>query len=254
MEKFKLTIIGSGKMMPTKSRHPSCYLLEIGSKKILLDLGHTSVSRLIDLGIDLHSIDALFISHFHTDHFADVLPFVHSRCVDDFHHTGREHKSLTIIGPESIRERWEKLREIFWVEPEEDYPINFIQGPQKFSLDNIKIELFKVVHVQWFQSIGIKITFENKTFVYTGDIGGDHPIENLKQTVKNSDLLLIEAGYIEKTPNHYTIDQIIEVVNQGRVKKAIATHLIDKNLPILKEKLKNQPNILLAEDLMEISI
>lgn len=76
MEKFQLTIIGSGTMMPKKFRHPS--LLEI-SKKILLDLGHTSISLLIDQGIGLNSIDTLFISHFHTDHFADVLPFAHSR-------------------------------------------------------------------------------------------------------------------------------------------------------------------------------
>lgn len=65
-------------MVPTKNRRLSCYLLEVGQKRILLDLGYTSISRLIDQGIDLHSIDALFISHFHIDHFTDVLPFIHS--------------------------------------------------------------------------------------------------------------------------------------------------------------------------------
>jgi ribonuclease BN (tRNA processing enzyme) len=33
MNEFKLTILGSGTMMPTVARHPSSYLLEIGGKK-----------------------------------------------------------------------------------------------------------------------------------------------------------------------------------------------------------------------------
>jgi len=253
MQKFQLTIIGSGTMMPTKERHPSCYLLEVDQKKILLDLGHTSIARLVEQGINLRSIDILFISHFHTDHFADLLPFVHSRWVDDIHHQ-RKHKPLIIIGPKSTKKRWEKLREVFWVEPKEQYPIKFIEGVKTFSIGNIRIELFEVIHVQWYQSIGIKINFQNKSFVYTGDIGSKHPIKDLKQVIENVDLLLIEAGYLKPTPNHFTIDQIIEIVNEVGVKKTIATHLRDVNLPILKEKIKNYENIILAEDLMKIKI
>jgi ribonuclease BN (tRNA processing enzyme) len=254
MKKFQLTIIGSGTMMPTKARHPSCYLLELGRQKILLDLGHTSISRLVDQGIDLHSIDTLFVSHFHTDHFADVLPFIHSRWVDDIHHPGKKHKELTIIGPKSIEERWRKLREVFWVEPQEHYPLKFIEGVQTVEIDEIQIELFEVTHVQWYQSLGIKINFQNKSFVYTGDIGGNHDFQNLKQIVQNINLLLVESECIKPTPNHFTIDQIIEIVNDCNVKKVVATHLRDVNLPILKEKIKNHDNIILAKDLMKIKI
>jgi len=253
MKKFQLTIIGSGTMVPTKNRHPSCYFLEAGQKKLLLDLGHTSISRLIDQGIDLQSIDILFVSHFHTDHFADVLPFIHSRWVDDIHHQ-RKHKPLTIIGPESIKERWRKLREVFWVEPKEHYPLKFIEGVQKTKLDNITIELFEVPHVQWYQSLGIKINFQNKSFVYTGDIGGSLDIQGFKKIIQDIDLLLVEAGYIQPTPNHLTIDQIIKLVDSAKVPKVIATHLRDANLPILKEKIKDCDNIILAKDLMRIRI
>lgn len=241
-------------MMPTKNRRPSCYLLEVDQKKILLDIGHTSVARLIEQGVDLHLIDILFVSHFHTDHFADALPFIHSRWVDDMHHPGRKHKPITIIGPKTIEQRWKKLREVFWVEPEEHYPIKFIEGTQTISIDNIRIELFEVTHVQWYQSIGIKISFQNKTFVYTGDIGNKHPIDKLVKTIKNADLLLVEAGNINQTPNHFTIDQIIDIVNESEIKKAIATHLRDINLPMLKNKIQNQDKLILAEDLMKIII
>lgn len=254
MNSFQLTIIGSGTMMPTKNRHPSCYFLEIGKKRILLDIGHTSIARLIDLDIDLHSIDLLFISHFHTDHFADFLPFVHSRWVDDVHHPGRKHKELIVIGPKTVKERWKKLREVFWVEPQEHYPLKFIEGVQTIKMGDIQIELFEVTHVKWYQSLGIKINFQNKTLVYTGDIGGNHDLQNLKRIVQGIDLLLVEAGYLKPTPNHFTIDQIIEIANTCNVQKIIVTHLRDVNLPVLKEKIKNYNNILLAEDLMKVEI
>jgi ribonuclease BN (tRNA processing enzyme) len=253
MKKFQLTIVGSGTMMPTKKRHPSCYLLEIGQKKMLLDLGHTSINRLVDMGIDLHSIDVLFISHFHTDHFADILPFVHSRWVDDAYNF-KKHRPLTIIGPKSIKERWKKLREVFWVEPQECYPLKFIEGARTIRLSDIKIHLFQVTHVRWYQSLGIKISFHNKSLIYTGDIGGNHDFQDLAKIARGADLLLIEAGHIKPTPNHFTIDQIIKLADVSKVKKTIATHLRDANLPIIKEKIKNYNNIILAEDLMKIRI
>lgn len=253
MKKFELTIIGSGTVVATKNRHPSCYLLEVGQKKILLDIGHTSIARLVEMDIDLNSIDILFISHFHTDHFADALPLVHFRWVSG-NQLGEKYKTLTIIGPESTKERWKKLREIFWVEPEEHYPLKFIEGVQTISIDDIKIELFEVIHVPWYQSIGIKVCFQNKVFVYTGDIGGHHSAEKLKQMAKNADLLLIEAGYLNPTPNHFTIDQVARIVLEAGVKKAVATHLRDTKVPVLKEKIKGQNKIILAKDLMKISI
>ncbi|MDD5071538.1 MAG: MBL fold metallo-hydrolase [Patescibacteria group bacterium] len=254
MKKFKLTIVGSGAMMPTKKRHPSCYLLEIGERKILLDIGHTSLARLVEMGIDLNSIDILFISHFHTDHFADALPLVHALWVDGIRRFGGKYKNLTIIGPKSIKKRWEKLKEVFWVEPEEHYPLKFLEGTRKISIDGIKIELFEVTHVPYYQSIGIKVNFQKKIFVYTGDIGGEHSAKKLKQKARNADLLLIEAGYLNPTPNHFTIDQIAQIVKEAEVKKAIATHLRDAYLPALKEKIKGQQKIILAKDLMKISI
>lgn len=131
-------------------------------KKILLDIGHTSIARLIEMGIDLNSIDILFISHFHTDHFADALPLVHSLWVDGLRRFRGKYKPFTIIGPESIKERWEKLRKIFWVEPKEHYPLKFIAGVKKISMAGAKVELFEVTHVPYYQSIGIKVRFQNK--------------------------------------------------------------------------------------------
>ena len=118
MTDLSLTILGSGTMMPTVSRHPAGYLLEVNEKKILIDCGHTTIARLVEMGVDLHSIGAIFVSHFHTDHFADAFPLMHARWVDDLSKPEKERQQepLLIIGPKTLEERWEKLKEVFWPE------------------------------------------------------------------------------------------------------------------------------------------
>jgi len=241
-------------MMPTQKRHPSAYLLEIAHHKILLDIGHTTIARLIEMGIDLYSIDTIFVSHFHTDHFGDFLPFIHSCFVEDLHHPAKKHqKPLLVLGPKTFQKRWDKLREVFWVEPE-NYPLRFIEGSQTITLDSLKITLFPIVHVPWFESVGIKIQDHGKTFVYTGDIGGKHPMDELQETVRDADLLLIESSYLASTPNHFSPDQIIELSQVAHVKKTVATHLRDEYIPALKQKFKNHPTIVLAKDKMRIEL
>lgn len=71
---MRLTILGSGTMMPTQRRYPAAYLVEEGDAKLLLDCGHLTIARLIERGIDPHSITTVGITHFHTDHFSHLLP------------------------------------------------------------------------------------------------------------------------------------------------------------------------------------
>lgn len=248
---FHLTILGSGTMMPTKRRHPASYLLQIGDKKILLDVGHQTVGRLVEWGIDLHSIDMISISHFHTDHCGDLLPFVHARFVDGLYRK-TPHKPLLIAGPQTLQERFKKLRDVFWVEPREEYPLEFREGPQAFTLGDVQVELFEVKHVEWFQSVGIRITQDGSTMVYTGDIGSRHSMDDLKKRAENADVLLVECAAIEPAPNHFTIEQVIEVTKEAKVKKTIVTHVRDIHLPHIEPRIAEHPNIILAEDGMKV--
>lgn len=255
MTDLSLTILGSGTMMPT-TRHPAGYLLEFNGKKILIDCGHTTVARLIDMGVDLHSINTMIISHFHTDHFSDAFPFMHARWVDDLckPEIERQKEPLLIIGPKTLEERWNKLKEVFWPEPKENYGIKFIEGAQILEIDGLKIELFDVVHVSWFPSVGIKITYGGKTFVYTGDIGSNHPIDDLRDRVRDADVLLIECGTIKPSPSHFTIEQVIDLVDTASVKKAYVTHIRVENEALIQEKIGSRKDIVIAQDNMKILI
>ncbi len=54
------------------------FLLFLGGKKILLDLGSGTLYRLAKLGYKIDEIDILAITHEHPDHLGDLLPLLHS--------------------------------------------------------------------------------------------------------------------------------------------------------------------------------
>lgn len=256
MSDLSLTILGSGTMMPTTGRHPAAYLLEFFGKRILIDCGHTTVAHLVDMGIDLHSINTLFISHFHTDHFSDAFPFMHARWVDDLSKPmqDRQKDDLLIIGPNTLEERWNKLKEVFWPEPKENYGIKFMEGARNLEIYGLHIEIFDVVHVPWFPSVGIKITYGGKSFVYTGDIGSNHPLADLNAKASDVDVLLIECGTMNPSPSHFTIEQVIDLVDTAKVKRAYVTHVPVQNESLIREKIGLRKDIVIAQDNMKILI
>ncbi len=242
-----LTVLGSGTMMPTRKRFPAGYLVDTGSTRVLLDCGAPTLARLVDQGVPFREIEALCLSHFHTDHFAGLFPFIHGLWVDN-RMTGRQDSPVLCIGPEGMEDCWKKLKEVYWPEPQESFPLQFRQGSGETTLGHLTIQTFPVRHVPWFPSVGFRITAEGKTLVYTGDVGSDHPLEDLMERVKGAHILLIEAAATKLSPNHFTIEQVLKLQEASGVRRVIVTHVRDQQLPALKAKLAGARGITIAED------
>lgn len=247
MQDIKITILGSGTMVPTKYRNPAGFLLEVENQKILLDCGHGIVRRLVDKGYDIQDIDLVFISHFHTDHFGDAFNLIHSRWVDDTYKV-QTNKGLQVWGPKGIKNRFSLWRKIYWVEPKEKYPVYFKEGIGKLHLGKISIMSFEVKHVPWFQSIGAIIKYQSKKVVYTGDIGSKHNFGNLVKTVKGADLLITEASYYKPTPNHYTIEQVKNLKKAANVGKVLVVHIRPQHENEVKKALEKERGFLIKQD------
>jgi len=250
---MKLTILGSGTMVPTKKRYPSSYLLDAGSSRMLLDCGPLTLARLVEHAVPFREIEAVCITHFHTDHFAGLFPLVHALWVDN-KVTKRQDIPLTVMGPKTTEERWKKLREVFWPEPSESFPLHVREAPVQETVGSLSIESFAVKHAPWFLSVGYRIRSGGKMLVYTGDIGSDHPMEDLVERVKGADLLLIEAGGTKPSPNHFTIEQILKLQDEAGVKRVIATHIREQNLPLIQSKISGRKNVTIAEDGMVVEL
>ena len=69
---MRVTILGSGTAVPVADRFPAGYLVRAGGTTLLLDLGPGTLRRLAQTGVGLEAIDAVLLTHYHTDHCADL--------------------------------------------------------------------------------------------------------------------------------------------------------------------------------------
>lgn len=248
-----LTVLGSGTMMPTRRRYPSGYLLRAGPWRILLDCGHLALARLVEERVDLHAIHVVCISHFHTDHFSGVLPLVHARWVDDVLRE-RVHRRLTVLGPQSLAERFRALRAVSWPEPAEEYPVQFLEGARRYRIGGVTITSFPVRHVPWFPSVGFRISVGRKSLVYTGDLGSRQD-PGFERELRGASALLIEAGTTKRAPSHFTVEEAVALAQRCGIRRVLLTHVRDEHLPVIRRAIRGLSRVVtVVEDGQRIAL
>ena len=75
---MKLIILGSGTCVPSLKRSAPGYYLHAEDWQALVDCGSGTLLQLERAGKSYKDIDAVFITHGHPDHFADLMPLVHA--------------------------------------------------------------------------------------------------------------------------------------------------------------------------------
>ena len=103
---MKVTLLGTGTSFPDPNRVQSGILVEAENKTFLLDVGSGVLHRLIQTGIDLKTLDSVFISHFHIDHCSDFLTLCQSLWLAGY------DKTLELYAPPTMREWSRGVREI----------------------------------------------------------------------------------------------------------------------------------------------
>jgi ribonuclease BN (tRNA processing enzyme) len=97
---MKLTVLGSGTCVPSLKRNAPGYLLEADGLQALVDCGSGILLQLEKAGRSYRDIDAVFITHRHPDHFADLIPLVQALLATPNY---KREKDLFIIAPEGFR-------------------------------------------------------------------------------------------------------------------------------------------------------
>ena len=249
-----LTVLGSGTMVPDSKHNPAGFLLEINRKKILLDCGFGVIRHLVDFGYQLLDIDYLFISHFHCDHCGDAFNLINSRYVQENYEKKSRQRRLTIWGPKTIEQRFEKWRQLFWLEPKEFPLLKFIEGPKNFTTDNLKIELFPVKHVPWFDSVGISIKYKDYKIVYPGDIGSEQNLQQLINYASQADIFICEAAATQdENTSHFSLNKLETVSQIAKIRQTLIVHVPPRLLGKAEKLTKKYKNIKLAYDGLKLT-
>src|SRR5262249_50874215 len=72
----RLTVVGSSPAWPNPGGAQSGYLVEADGGRLLLDCGPGVLPRLRELDGGWPRLDAIVITHFHLDHWGDLVPWV----------------------------------------------------------------------------------------------------------------------------------------------------------------------------------
>src|SRR5690242_6119929 len=65
---FRLTLLGTGSPALSETRFGPSILVEAGDQRLVFDAGRGAAQRLQQLGVPFDRIDAIFLTHLHSDH------------------------------------------------------------------------------------------------------------------------------------------------------------------------------------------
>jgi len=218
----KLTVIGCSPAWPNPGGAHSGYLLESREKRLLLDCGPGVLSRLRERE-DWPQLDSIVISHFHLDHWGDLVPWVWGSMYRDnglvhrselwVHAGGRTHLEALggRLGFPDMFERVFELREYADRVP--------------FETAGFEITAVRLPHYT-LETYGFRVSGDGVTLAYSGDTG---PSERLAELARNADLFVCEATLDRPEDDgdlrgHLAADEAITAFQASGARRLLITH------------------------------
>ena len=199
---MRLTVIGCAGSAPAPDSACSCYLVEHDCYRLLLDLG-AGASGPLQKYADPASIDAVILSHRHSDHHADITQLWRLRQVS-------AAPPLPITGPSD-------MPEVLLTNPDDFTPTLATAGPARFG--PIDVRLARVEHGEcWATRIGDALCF-------TADTGPGEAIDELATGCR---VLLAEASGLDAdgpSPAHLSAGDAGRLAARAGAELLILTHL-----------------------------
>ena len=223
MQPIRVVFLGTGDAFSAGGRNQSACLIQHPQATLLLDCGATTLTSLNRYNIPADPIDGILISHLHGDHIAGLpFLFLHYMYIEP------RTKSLSILGPEGLEGRVRQLYETMYP-GDAATPLPFelvfteVQLRQKYSVDIIRFEPFRVRHQDNPPSYGYTIELDGRRIVYTGDTGWT---DELPVRAKGADLFICECSFYEsQAAGHLSYPEIKQRLAGCGHKKMVLTHL-----------------------------
>jgi len=214
---MRLTVIGGCGAWPEAGQACSAYLIEHDGFRLLVDVGYAALPRLLQL-IDAVQVDAVFISHGHPDHCADLNPLLRARALRDnpapplpvYALPGALNAVLALDRPGML---------------DAAYRLTEFTGGSQLRIGPFLAQTRLLPH--WVPNAGVRISAGGRVLAYSGDCG---PSPDLVELARDADLLLAEATYLDPVPEDSrryltSARQAGRQARQAKVQRLLLTHL-----------------------------
>ena len=242
---FTVTLLGTGVPVPSPDRFGSSTLIEAGDQKLLVDAGRGAAIRLFQLQIPLGRLDALLLTHYHSDHTSGIPDVWLTGWLESFF--GTRKAPLCVIGPSGANALMTGLAAAYAADikirtaDEKLPPEGVATSVREFDCDGVvyeksgvKVTAFEVDHGDLIKPCyGYRIDYDGRVAVISSDTRYNlHVIKH----ATGADLLIHEVAsarpelageaFMQRILGHHiTPRDAGRVFAQARPKLAAYTHL-----------------------------
>ena len=243
---FRVTLLGTGTPIPVPGRFGPCTLIEAGQQKILIDAGRGGTIRLYQLGVPIGAIEALLLTHFHSDHTVGIPDLWLTGWLNS--HFGTRTKPLRVIGPRGARTLMRNLEKAYAadikirVEDEKLPAAGVAVEVEEFGTDGVvhekngvRVVAFEVDHGDVIKpAYGYRIEYGGRAVVISGDTRYN---DNVVKYGAGADLLIHEVAIVRPElasvphiqrimAHHTTAREAGSIFERAQPKLAAFTHIV----------------------------
>jgi len=223
----KLTVIGCSPAWPNPAGAQSGYLVE-GPGRLLLDCGPGVLSRLRERE-GWPTVDAVVITHFHLDHWGDLVPWIFGASYGAGSDAPRPQLWLPPGGAGTLRAFGRQLA--FADSIERVFDVDEYAEGKTFAAAGFAITHVQLAHYDE-ATFGMRFANGEHTVAYTGDTA---PTPKLNELARDVDVFLCEATLAKPEPSddrgHLSADEAVEASQAAGAKRLVVIHRPDE-LPL----------------------
>ena len=253
---FVVTLLGTASPAPRPDRMGPSTLVVVNGQRLLFDTGRGATIRLWQMRVPIGSLDATFLTHFHSDHTSGLPDVWLTGWIGTPY--GSRHTPFRLIGPIGTKTLMEHLEKAYQAD------IDIRHKNEGEPLEGIRTEVteFKAPGVVWSKdgvtvtavendhgvkpSFGYKVAFDGRSVVISGDT---RPVPSIIEAARGMDLLIHEVAaarepllaipFFRAVINHHTAPADAgRIFAEVRPKLAVYTHIV-----LLSNKDNPEPTI-----------
>jgi ribonuclease Z len=200
-------LAGTGAPFPDINRVGPCIVVAAGKHLYIVDCGDGAARNIPLMGFQIGRIDAILLTHFHSDHIAGLGEIMLQRWAN-----GSNASPVDVIGPEGIDEVVKGYNDVYRLDAKYRVahhgaatvppsgaggtarPFILSAGDDASTIvvdeDGVRITAFKVNHAPAYPAVGYRFDYGDRSLVISGDTV---PCDSLKKQSIGVDVLLHEA-------------------------------------------------------------